>query len=103
MESVLLTFSKPEFEEIIRENVQAAIMDYDLQRKRNDRFAHLPEHLTKKEVAKLFEVSEGTVSNWKSEGLLPFIKLNRAVRFSREEIARIILEGSLKKYSSKQK
>jgi len=49
-----------------------------------------------KGLAEHFSVSTRTVSNWKSAGIIPFIRIGRVVRFSIDEV-----EAALEKYKVK--
>lgn len=46
--------------------------------------------LTRSEVAKLFQVSEWTVDNWRKAGIIQAIKIGRAVRFTKVEVDRLL-------------
>ena len=52
-----------------------------------------PEFLTAKQLAKMLNVSEKAI--WKWRGRLPAIKMGRLVRFSRHEIEKRLLTGTL--------
>lgn len=46
---------------------------------------------TKKEVADIFRVTKETVDNWRRNGVIKAIKVGeRAVRFTREEVERLL-------------
>ncbi|GAB2545432.1 helix-turn-helix domain-containing protein [Rufibacter soli] len=42
--------------------------------------------LTVKEAAKLLNVSEVTIHNWKSKGLIPFYRISRRIFFKKNEV-----------------
>ena len=90
--------SKTELRVLIREEMQAAIGELEKARLQNDRFAHLPRYLSKKEVAELFSVSVNTISNWVREGFLEKVNMGRSVRFEKDQIIKLILSGGLSKY-----
>jgi len=46
--------------------------------------------LTRKEVLKIFRVSEQCLNSWMRQGFLPFIKVRRTVRFKRSDITSFI-------------
>jgi len=46
--------------------------------------------LTRKEVLGIFRVSEQCLNSWMRQGLLPFVKVRRTVRFKRSDVASFI-------------
>ena len=96
--TIQLQLSEPELRVLIREEQTAALEEYEKRRSKNDRFSDLPKNLMKKDVAELFGVSVNTVSNWTKEGILTAIKFKRAVRYDRDTIIKLILEGGVRKF-----
>lgn len=47
-----------------------------------------PKFIKTKDLAKMFNVTERTVWNWCTEGLLPFYRVGRAIFFREDEVAR---------------
>jgi excisionase family DNA binding protein len=45
------------------------------------------------EVAAMFKVSKSTIRSWRHKGILPIIKVGRAVRVRLSEIERIMAKG----------
>jgi predicted DNA-binding transcriptional regulator AlpA len=56
----------------------------------------LDEYLTKRQVADSFQVTERCIDQWMKQGILPYFKLSKAVRFSRESIQKHIEEKFLR-------
>ncbi len=54
----------------------------------------LPLLMTAAEVARVLGVSERTVWRYRYTGILPVVKVGRAVRFSRDYIAKLLAEGA---------
>jgi excisionase family DNA binding protein len=46
--------------------------------------------MTAKQVSELIEVQPATVYQWVHEGLIPYVKLGRCVRFKKDELFRWI-------------
>lgn len=46
--------------------------------------------MTAKQVSELIEVKPATVYQWVHEGLIPYVKLGRCVRFKKDELFRWI-------------
>lgn len=46
--------------------------------------------MTAKQVSELIEVQPSTVYQWVHEGLIPYVKLGRCVRFKKDELFRWI-------------
>ena len=49
--------------------------------------------LSGRQVAKILSVSEPTVKSWERNGLLPAVRLGRAVRYRQSVIERVAGEG----------
>ena len=52
--------------------------------------------LKSKQLAELLGVSQRSVSYWKAQGIIPFIKINRSVRYDYESVVQKLKE--LEKY-----
>jgi len=50
--------------------------------------------IDKKELARLFRVSVPTVNNWVKDGVVPFYRIGRSVRFRYSELASHFKETS---------
>ena len=72
--------------------------------------------MTAKQVSELIEVKHSTIYQWVHEGLIPYVKLGKCVRFRKDELFRWIdknhrkervsfksVERQLKKRASSQK
>lgn len=94
--TLLVSVSKTELEVIVREACRDAVKDAEIERQKQDRFAHLPANLTKKQAAEFLGVSPGTIGNYHKDGKLNGVKLGRSIRFPKEEIIRIVMNGGLK-------
>jgi len=44
------------------------------------------EFLKPKDVARMFGVTQDTVGNWRRQGILPYLRINNTIRFSRSDI-----------------
>jgi excisionase family DNA binding protein len=53
----------------------------------------MPYTLRVREVARRFEVTEGTIREWINSGRLSAIKLGKSWRISSEDVERILQEG----------
>ena len=93
-----MPLSKEELKVFINESVKEAVDSYEKSRSAHHRFDHLPKYLTKKQVAELFGMSLGSVGNWVKYGWLQQIKVGKAVRFDRDLIIELILNGGVSKY-----
>lgn len=49
------------------------------------------EWITTEEAAQLFQVSEGQIRNWTSNGKLPYYKLGRLNRYNRSELENLLI------------
>ena len=51
--------------------------------------------LNTEEVAKILNLSSGTVESWVFKKLIPYVKLNKAVRFDIETIEKWVRENTV--------
>ena len=47
--------------------------------------------MSEREVAEYLKVSRRTVVNWKQRGIIPYFKIGRTIRYSREQIDRALM------------
>lgn len=52
--------------------------------------------LTSSEVAKQLKVSEGTVRNWVHQKQIPYVKVNRSLRFDQDKIDHWLRQRSIR-------
>lgn len=45
---------------------------------------------TRKEVASIFKVTEWTIDNWRKAGFIKAIRVGRSIRFTPEEVQRVL-------------
>lgn len=45
---------------------------------------------TREDVARMFKVTEFTVDNWRKAGIISAIKVGRSVRFTKQEVERLL-------------
>lgn len=57
-----------------------------------------PEYLSRKEVAKLLDISLPTLNQWTKDGLLPFTKKGNRVYYNREDITLAMATSATHKY-----
>ncbi len=98
MEGVILNLSKEELRVYINESIREALEGYEQARAKQDRFSHLPQYLTKKNVADMFDISLGSIHNWVKKGWLEQVKIGRSCRFEKDVIVKLVLNGGLGKY-----
>ena len=48
--------------------------------------------MSEREVALYLKVSVRTIVNWKQRGIIPYFKIGRTVRYSREQIDRALMD-----------
>jgi len=48
--------------------------------------------MSEREVALYLKVSARTIIDWRQRGLIPFFRIGRSIRYSREQINRALLE-----------
>ncbi len=48
---------------------------------------------TYKEVGQILKISEQTLRQWVSAGIIPFVKLGRAVRFTKDMVNNMMTNG----------
>ncbi len=53
-----------------------------------------PDIMTTEQVANYLQISKKTIDNWRSEGIIPFIKLKGAVRYRKTDIDKWVDKGS---------
>lgn len=94
--SILLTIGEADLRAIIHEEMHDLFGEILKEVDRKRAFDHLPENLTKKQTAQFLQVSIGSVENYYRQGRLKGVKLGRNIRFPKEDVIRIILEGGLK-------
>lgn len=78
----LFQILKKEFEEIVKKSVREEFTKYKLSQNEVDKY----KLLTKKEVAKLLKVSEGTVDNLKKRELIKPIRIGKQLRYKESDL-----------------
>ena len=48
--------------------------------------------MSEREVAVYLKVSTRTIIDWRQRGIIPFFRIGRSIRYSREQIDRALLE-----------
>ncbi len=48
--------------------------------------------MSEREVAAYLKVSTRTIIDWRQRGIIPFFRIGRSIRYSREQIDRALLE-----------
>jgi excisionase family DNA binding protein len=48
--------------------------------------------MSEREVAEYLKVSTRTIVNWKQRGIIPFFRIGRTIRYSREQIDQALTE-----------
>jgi excisionase family DNA binding protein len=48
--------------------------------------------MSEREVAEYLKVSVRTIVNWKQRGLIPYFRIGRTIRYSREQIDQALME-----------
>ena len=48
--------------------------------------------MSEREVALYLKVSARTIIDWRQRGLIPFFRIGRSIRYSREQIDRALME-----------
>ena len=85
-ESIFISFSEDELKTIISESLKEGLSKLDLLP------AKPTEYLTRKEVAKLLQVSLPTLANWTKEGRIPACRLGSRIRYRRVDIDKALCE-----------
>jgi hypothetical protein len=62
-------------------------------------FAELPEHLTRRQTAKIFNVNLNSIDNWSREGTLKKHFIGTSVRFKKSEVLSVF--NTVQKYQRK--
>jgi len=90
---VIIQLSRDQLEDIIRSSIKNQIENLiDLLPKEAD------ELFTRKEAALYLKVSLPTLDSWTKEGSIPYSKIGKSKRYSKNEINKLIRCGELKKY-----
>lgn len=71
------------------ENVVSEVLRRELQKK-TDPFSDYPDHLTRKQTAEILNVNVRTVDTWANEGRIKRLRNGSAVRFSKEQILKLL-------------
>ena len=58
--------------------------------------------VSKREVARLVSVSPRTIDNWMKDGIIPFIRIGRVVRFEEEQVRKALGKYGVEGDSSSQ-
>jgi excisionase family DNA binding protein len=48
--------------------------------------------MSEREVALYLKVSARTIVNWRQRGIIPFFRIGRCIRYSRQQIDRALME-----------
>jgi excisionase family DNA binding protein len=51
-----------------------------------------PSLMSEREVALYLRASARTIINWRQRGLIPYFRIGRSIRYSREQIDRALLD-----------